>query len=534
MFGLATPKEPSAPRSNTRFTPKLEALDQRDVPAVITVSDTYSVAAGTLITVDAKNGVLSNDFSSIDFGAVLSASQLGPVQAFRSDGTPTNKALPPNTLTLNPNGSFTFIAPSNLPFNVTTFKFSYLAKNLNNPFEATGTGDVTVVLTQRSNGIVAVGADAGGSPMVRVYDKGTGAQRFNLMAYEEEFTGGVRVAVGDLNQDGYEDIVTIPGEGGSARVKVFSGKDGRVIFDDLNVLADENFRGGGYVAVADITGNGLNEIIVGAGEGGGPRVVAIGFDAFGIGVGNPFTKIADFFAYEDAFRGGVRVAAGDTQGIGRANIITAPGKGGGPVIKSFDYQLLSGNFEDIVAFSDPIPGTALSPTPIPQLSFLASDSFNRDGTFVATGDFRGDGKHDIVTGTGANFAIVQVFNGRNAGLIRQFTAPQDEVPIAGGVPTGPTTFATQVLPSGSLLSPTLAPNSLVGVGGNATVLPGVNRGGARVTTTDWNGDGLADIIVGTGSGNVSRVRVFNTPDNTELTNFLAFPSEFRGGVFVGG
>jgi hypothetical protein len=46
-------------------------------------------------------------------------------------------------------------------------------------------------------------------------------------------------------------------------------------------------------------------------------------------------EITGFFAYAPAFAGGVRVAAADLDGDGRAEIITAPGPGGGPHIRAF-------------------------------------------------------------------------------------------------------------------------------------------------------------------------------------------------------
>src|SRR5262249_896879 len=67
---------------------------------------------------------------------------------------------------------------------------------------------------------------------------------------------------------------------------------------------------------------------VGAGKGGGPHVR----------VQETVTGrfIADFMAYDTVFRGGVRVANADVNGDGVADIITAPGPGGGPHVKVFD------------------------------------------------------------------------------------------------------------------------------------------------------------------------------------------------------
>src|SRR5262249_20344635 len=43
-------------------------------------------------------------------------------------------------------------------------------------------------------------------------------------------------------------------------------------------------------------------------------------------------------AYEDAFRGGVRVALGDVAGDGGRDLIIAPGSGGGPRVKILDGE----------------------------------------------------------------------------------------------------------------------------------------------------------------------------------------------------
>jgi hypothetical protein len=51
--------------------------------------------------------------------------------------------------------------------------------------------------------------------------------------------------------------------------------------------------------------------------------------------------IHSFFAYAPGFTGGVRVASGDFDGDGRADILTGPGVGGGPHIKGFDGDNLS-------------------------------------------------------------------------------------------------------------------------------------------------------------------------------------------------
>src|SRR6185436_2176921 len=102
------------------------------------------------------------------------------------------------------------------------------------------------------------------------YDAVTGVERFEFLAYDPSFLGGVRVAVGDVNGDEIPDIVTAPGPGGGPHVRAFSGINGSEI---LNFFAYEpSFRGGATVAVGDANGDGKNELILAAGNGGGPRI----------------------------------------------------------------------------------------------------------------------------------------------------------------------------------------------------------------------------------------------------------------------
>ncbi|MCA9069720.1 MAG: carboxypeptidase regulatory-like domain-containing protein, partial [Planctomycetaceae bacterium] len=99
---------------------------------------------------------------------------------------------------------------------------------------------------------IVVGADAGGGPHVRVLDAQTGFEWLSIFPYSSAFTGGVRVATGDVNGDGVLDIITSPGRGGGPHIKVFDGRSGGEI---ANFMAyDPRFTGGAFVAAADVNG----------------------------------------------------------------------------------------------------------------------------------------------------------------------------------------------------------------------------------------------------------------------------------------
>jgi hypothetical protein len=173
---------------------------------------------------------------------------------------------------------------------------------------------------------IITGAGAGGGPHVKVFSGQTGAEIRSFFAYDPGFAGGVHVAAGDVDNDGYADIVTGAGAGGGPHVKVISGQTGAEIRSFF--AYDPAFAGGVTVASGDVNDNGYADIITGAGAGGGPHVRVIS----GLNGG----ELLSFFAYDPAFNGGVYVASSDVDGNGVADIVTGAGAGGGPHVRAFN------------------------------------------------------------------------------------------------------------------------------------------------------------------------------------------------------
>lgn len=237
-----------------------------------------------------------------------------------------------------------------------------------------------------------------GSPAeVKIFDV-SGELIKSFFAYDKRFRGGASIALGDVNGDGIDEIITGAGAGGGPHVKVFSSK-GELLGQFY--AYDKYFRGGVNVAAGDVDGDGVAEIVTGAGPGGGPQVRIFSMK------GRLFSQ---FFAFDKRFRGGVRVAVGDVDGGTRANraeIITAPGPGGGPQVRIFS------NKAELVN------------------QFFAYNSNFRGGVQVAAGDMDNDGLVEIVTGAGAGGAPhVRVFTASGA-LAGSYYAYEDK--FSGGV-----------------------------------------------------------------------------------------------------
>jgi 2',3'-cyclic-nucleotide 2'-phosphodiesterase (5'-nucleotidase family) len=228
-------------------------------------------------------------------------------------------------------------------------------------------------------GAFVTGAGAGGQSQFKLMDASGNTMR-QARAFGT-FNGPVSVAYGYLNNDGIKDIVVAAGPGGGPHVKVFDGLSGNEIASFF--AYDASFRGGVNVAVGDLNGDGRLELITGAGAGGGPHVKAF---ALNFSAGRATTQeVASFFAYAPSFRGGVSVAAGDVNGDGASDIITGAGPGGGPHVKAF-------------GFGAPAPALGARQE---LASFYAYDANFRGGVSVASGNINGLGPDEIITGAGA-------------------------------------------------------------------------------------------------------------------------------------
>ncbi|QGJ71517.1 Hypothetical protein PBC10988_32240 [Planctomycetales bacterium 10988] len=176
---------------------------------------------------------------------------------------------------------------------------------------------------------IITSVDVGGGPHIKAFDFQTGDVITEFYAYHPEFVGGVRIACGDVNGDGHDEIITAPGVGGGPRVRVFNGMTGAPMIGPATdfYAYDAAFLGGIYVAAGDIDNDGRDDIITAPGAGGGPHIRAFS--------SADLSLLQDFYAYNPAFLGGVRVGSADINNDGFADILTVPGATGGPHVRAF-------------------------------------------------------------------------------------------------------------------------------------------------------------------------------------------------------
>jgi hypothetical protein len=149
---------------------------------------------------------------------------------------------------------------------------------------------------------------------------------------------------------------------------------------------------------------------------------------------------------------------------GRADIVTGAGPGGGPHVRIFSGAT----------------GAVLG-------EFFAFDRSYSGGVYVASGaDVNGDGRADVVVGTGSGAGIVKVIDGASFATVSTFTAYD----------------------------------------------PTATNGGVRVGLLDVNGDGRADVLAATGGGAGAFVRVVSVLGGQDLDFWQAYNPAYLGGAFV--
>lgn len=361
--------------------------------------------------------------------------------------------------------------------------------------------------------LIVTAPGVGSEPIVKVFDANNGVEirRFTVIA--PEFRGGVRIAT--LSVNNVPMVAAVPESNAPPLVRLYRIADGS-LFSTFFAF-DPAFEGGLTIATEPRRRFGSNDnIVIGAGPGGSP-VVRV-FSPQGTQRG------AEILAFDANFRGGVRVALQpDFQSFsGAINIVVAPGPGGTPLVRAFDFNtrravrnfvvgdqayrgglelasmgggtIFDGNGPTVIippailvtggADSSPIVQTFDGRMNLPN-SFFAFDAAFVGGVRVALGDVNGDGSPDAVTAAGeGGLPLVAIFDGRTGLPNRVF-------------------FAFDML----------------------------FRGGITVATADTDGDGKENIVVGAGRGGQPAVGIFDD-NGTMQSGFLAFDAPFRGGVNV--
>lgn len=295
------------------------------------------------------------------------------------------------------------------------------AGRLNIVAQYIGTGDfrassATVQQLVTRQTLIATGAPVGSNGVMQVLD---GETRQQMLAISLFGAQGTKVAVADVDNDGFSDlIVTQAAAIANPTIGIISGRD----FSLLGVYQAIGFTGGINIAAGDVNGDGFADVIVGSAtngdlvrvySGSSPNVIGQFNGMFGLNTGVTLaagdidgngtaeiivgTATRFFFAaaynlsgallantpvqFAQAYTKGVNVAAGDLDGDGNAEIVL--GTVADPFVVTFDPQT-----QAIGSFS---AGTA-------------------GGVSVSTTDVNGDGIAEIVTSPTLGAPVIRRFD----------------------------------------------------------------------------------------------------------------------------
>jgi len=384
-----------------------------DSPSWLAVTPSSGTISSTALTGAAAISVNTTGLAVGSYTGLLTVSAPGAIGT-GSKVTVTLKVAPSTKINVNtnrPDATFSVSGPASYSGSGTTWSIDDVpAGNYTITFDAvsgykkphnqtksiSGDGELTFNgnyaswqdLAAKKNIIVAKGPGVKNDALVKAYKNNGTPAAFDLVALSTYY--GANVAVGDIDGDGVAEVIVGAGDGPSNPATV------RIYRADRSMVSEFTPFGtlhGVRVAAADLNGDGSAEIIVspaGGSENAG-KVAVYTYDA------TQKKMVAtgiEFKAYSN-YTYGSNIAIADIDGTGKPVIVTAPGFGrqNRAMVRLWTVD------------TTPAVGSWTA-TLLRDISLGGSY-----GATVAAGDVDGDGRDEVIIGTSGDHGMVTVLKG---------------------------------------------------------------------------------------------------------------------------
>ncbi len=249
----------------------------------------------------------------------------------------------------------------------------------------------------------------------------------------------------------------------------------------------------------DVDGDDRDEIIISAGEGGGPHV-------------RMFTVLGDlfgqFFAFESSYRGGVSVDVGDANPDGEKEIVVAPtGE------RQHEARVFSAAGEQ-------------------QLTLAPFTEAWRYGAEVRVGDVDGDGIDDFVFATKRSAKpVVRVTNVFGEEKFSFFAYDEDVGPLSLALADTDGDGVQEIITARGIGAPEIRVWKNDARVASFLAYASSFRGGVVIAGGDTDGDGLDEIIAVPRSNGGPHVKIFSG-DGILVRQFFTREKSWRGGMAI--
>ena len=234
--------------------------------------------------------------------------------------------------------------------NGTAYRFRVAGVNSAGPGASTTTA---TGVTPRSLFVVGNEIGVGSTPVVRLVDAAGGTVIAQATAFEPTFRGGVRVAMGDLDSDGIPEVAVASGPGRAGEVRFFRQQvsGSTIVLSEITAARTlpfgSGYTGGVELAMGDVDGDGRDDLVAAMSRGGGTVRVFRSLSG-----GDPIANspYREFTPFGGGFDGGATVAVADvgtftagslvsaTAADRRMEIVVGNGPGLRPVVRVYDVS----------------------------------------------------------------------------------------------------------------------------------------------------------------------------------------------------